>query len=107
MKMEITTERGTYILAGTPEEMAAFIALDIEIHGQHEQTEPLPMQAEETKSEAPKKSRPKSPNRAGQKEVDWAKAKALRAAGWSYEAIGEELHVTGQTVINHLKRGGD
>ena len=41
------------------------------------------------------------------KPVDWAKAKALREAGWSYEKIGDELGVTGVTVAAHLKEGSN
>ena len=36
--------------------------------------------------------------------VDAARAKALREAGWTYEKIGKEFGVGGQTVINALKR---
>ena len=38
------------------------------------------------------------------KEVDWAKAEALRKAGWSYDKIGEELGVSGVTVSTHLNK---
>ena len=38
------------------------------------------------------------------KEVDWAKAAALRKAGWSYDKIGEELGVSGVTVSAHLNK---
>ena len=37
------------------------------------------------------------------KKIDWGKAKALRDAGWSYEAIGEELGCSGVTVSAHLR----
>ena len=37
------------------------------------------------------------------KKIDWGKAKALRNAGWSYDAIGEELGCSGVTVSAHLR----
>lgn len=58
-------------------------------------------EAEKTSAPAPVKkiSKPK-------KDVDWAKARVLRNAGWSYEKIGDELNVSTQTVINHLRKEG-
>lgn len=38
------------------------------------------------------------------KTLDIGKIKALRNAGWSYEKIGDEMGVTGQTIFNHLKK---
>lgn len=35
--------------------------------------------------------------------IDIGKAKALRAAGWSYEKIAEEFGCSTQTIINHMK----
>lgn len=51
--------------------------------------------------ETPEKPRPVQKPK---KKVDWAKAKALRNAGWSYDKIGEELGVSGVTVSAHLKK---
>jgi len=35
--------------------------------------------------------------------LDMGKVKALRAAGWSFDKIGDEMGVSGQTILNHLK----
>lgn len=35
--------------------------------------------------------------------IDIGKAKALRAAGWSYEKIADEFGCATQTIINHMK----
>lgn len=57
-----------------------------------------PEQKEEPKPE-PKKQR-KAINR---KELDMGKVKALRAAGWSFEKIADEMRCAPQTIVNHLK----
>ena len=36
-------------------------------------------------------------------DIDMPKVLALRQAGWSFEKIGEEFHVSSQTIINHLR----
>lgn len=38
------------------------------------------------------------------KKLDVSKASALREAGWSYAKIGQELHVSTQTVCNALNK---
>lgn len=57
-----------------------------------------PEQKEEPKPE-PKKQR-KAINR---KDLDMGKVKALRAAGWSFEKIADEMGCAPQTIANHLK----
>lgn len=37
------------------------------------------------------------------KELDMGKVKALRAAGWSFEKIADEMGCAAQTIANHLK----
>lgn len=44
------------------------------------------------------------PKPAPKKKVDWAKAAALRKAGWSYKKIGDELGVSDVTVAVHLNK---
>lgn len=45
-----------------------------------------------------------APKKKSGKEIDMGKVRALRNAGWSCEKIGEEFGVSGQTIINHLKK---
>lgn len=72
-----------YIIAGTPEEILTLIQL----------------RGAKVKTSAPaNKTKERKPG------VDWAKAKALRDAGWSYEKIGDELGVSGVTVSAHMKK---
>lgn len=40
----------------------------------------------------------------GRKPLDTGKMRALRAAGWTYEKIADELGCSTQTVINYLKK---
>lgn len=99
--MELRFDNCDYSISGTPEEMWAFLTLDNE----PEQVAPVTIQTAttpavvETPAPAPKPEKKPKPR----KEIDWPKAKALRDAGWSYEKIGDELHCSAQTVINHLK----
>jgi DNA-binding NarL/FixJ family response regulator len=82
-----------YTLTGTPAEMVEFITLS----------------TEKAASEAPAPEVPEAPKPAKktrQKAVDWAKAIALRKAGWTYDAIASELHVSRQNVVNHMKTMG-
>lgn len=58
---------------------------------------PTPKEAPvEKPAEKPKK---KATNKAN---IDMPKVFALRKAGWSYEKIGLEFHVSDQTIINHI-----
>ena len=91
--MEFKMDGSNYVITGTPEEMTEFILLN----AQKDKAEPVVEQVEIP--EAPKK-KPR------QKTVDWAKAIALRKAGWTYDAIASELHVSKQTVVNHMKTMG-
>lgn len=80
-----------YTLTGTPAEMVEFITLNTEQAAPETPAPEVP--------EAPKK-------KTRQKTVDWAKAIALRKAGWTYDAIASELHVSRQNVVNHMKTMG-
>lgn len=79
-----------YTLTGTPAEMVEFIRINGECEA------PAPDVPAPEIPEAPKK-------KTRQKAVDWAKAIALRKAGWTYDAIASELHVSRQNVVNHMK----
>ena len=89
--MEIRFGGSSFLIIGTPEEVNEFVRINTE------QTEPVVEQVEIP--EAPKK-------KTRQKAVDWAKAIALRKAGWTYDAIASELHVSRQNVVNHMKTMG-
>ena len=55
--------------------------------------------------QAPTKLKPApKPQKKGGKKIDWDKAAALRKAGWSYKAIGEELGCVDVTVAAHLNK---
>ena len=71
-----------YIIAGTPEEILTLIQL----------------RGAKEKSADTNKAKPKKTA------VDWAKAKALRDAGWTYKKIGDELGVSDVTVAAHLNK---
>lgn len=85
-----------YTITGTAEEMWEFLRL---ADGWKETVKQDPAEQEKPAREV--KAKPKS---APRKEVDWAKARALRNAGWSYDKIGEELRVSGVTVSANLKQ---
>ena len=91
--MEFKMDGSNYVITGTPEEMTEFILLN----AQKDKAEHVVEQVEIP--EAPKK-------KTRQKAVDWAKAIALRKAGWTYDAIASELHVSRQNVVNHMKTMG-
>ncbi len=74
-----------YVLTGTPDEMMDFLMMD----GMTKR-EPI--------------LHPEEPKPAKKRQIDCGKARALRAAGWSYDKIGEELKVSGVTVAAHLKK---
>ena len=62
--------------------------------------EPAPIEtavAVTTKTKTATKTQPTG------KQIDWGKSRALRNAGWSYDAIGEELGCSGVTVSAHLR----
>ena len=63
-----------------------------------EETE-KPVKVEANPELKPKKQR-KAINR---KELDMGKVKALRAAGWSFDKIADEMGCAPQTIANHLK----
>lgn len=59
---------------------------------------------EEPKQAPEKPKKAQDPKRQGAKKtLDMGKVKALRNAGWSLEAIAEEMGVSGQTIANRLK----
>lgn len=86
-----------YDLIGTPAEMLELLDLlaDEVAAVEAPAPEPEPKPAPKQKKPAPKKQ-------AGKK-LDWGRAMALRKAGWSYKAIGEELGCADVTVAAHLK----
>ena len=90
-----------YTVTGKSDEIAEFIFLMEHID------RALPAQPTMRISTSPAViETPEAPNAAirkpARKDVDWAKAKALRDAGWTYDKIGEELRVSGVTVRTHL-----
>lgn len=94
-----------YTLTGSPAEMAILmILMDTAEESSPEPVEdapaPDPVEQEAEPKPAPAPKKPKKPRKAPQ--TDWGKARALRNAGWSYANIGRELHVSAQTVANHL-----
>ena len=86
-----------YMIDGTPAEMLELLDLLADEVAAVEEPAPEPEPAPAPK---PKKPVPKKP--AGKK-LDWGRAMALRKAGWSYKAIGEELGCADVTVAAHLK----
>lgn len=88
-----------YRITGTPAEILELLdLLDGSVtEGGCAEPEPVP----ETPERPMRK--PAAKKTTGGKKVDWAKAAALRAAGWSYDKIGDELGVSGVTVSAHLK----
>lgn len=99
-----------YTLTGSPAEMAILMILmdtpEIEEEQKKERagqdpeqvaqkTEQINLEPEQAPAPTPKKPR-KAPT------PDWGKARALRNAGWTLKEIGRELHVSPQTVANHL-----
>lgn len=84
-----------YMIDGTPAEMLELLDLLADEVAAVEEPDPEPEPAPKPKKPAPKKP-------AGKK-LDWGRAMALRKAGWSYKAIGEELGCADVTVAAHLK----
>lgn len=76
---------------------------DTTVTGTPEETYELLMLLGMSATRKPVKTEQKAVKTEQKKVIDWAKAKALREAGWSYEKIGDELGVTGVTVAAHLK----
>ena len=68
-----------YDVAGTPEEVAQLIAMLTD--------EPIRKAMDALTKPEPKKRRVVEKKRV---KVDWAKAKALRDAGWKYKEIADE-----------------
>lgn len=80
------------ILVGTPEEMVEFVRLT-----------KLP---EDGGPFEPKVVTPETPERPAHgrgKLVDWPKAEALKAAGWTQKAIADELGIHEATVSKHFR----
>lgn len=111
--MELRFDGCGYSITGTPAEMAILMILmdtpEIEEQQKKEQTKPDPEQAapvtfraETTPAvvEAQKAEPEPTPKKA-------RKARALRNAGWTLKEIARELHVSPQTVANHLGGGND
>lgn len=104
-----------YTLTGTPAEMAILMILmdtpEIEEQQKKEQTgqdpeqvAPVTIQTVTTPAvvETPAEQKP-TPKKARKAPTpDWGKARALRNAGWTLKEIARELHVSPQTVANHL-----
>lgn len=84
-----------YELEGTPAEMLQLLDLLADEVAAVEKAAPDP---DRGGTVAKPKTGPK------QKKVDWAKAAALRKAGWSYKKIGDELGVADVTVAAHLNK---
>lgn len=78
------------IIVGTPEEMAEFIRL-------------TRIPEDGGPFEPPKVVTPEVPEKPKAKRVDWPKAEALKAAGWTNKAIAEELGCNPITVSNHFR----
>ena len=92
MKLKINDNM---IIVGTPEEMSQFIRLTQmpEDGGPFE-----PPEQKVITPETPEKPKAK------RKLVDWPKAEALRAAGWSQRKIADELGIHETTVSNHFRK---
>lgn len=82
-----------YDITGTPEEVAQLIGLLTD--------EPIRKKMDALPNNVKPKKRVVEKKRVT---VDWAKAKALRDAGWSYKKIGDELGVADVTVAAHLNK---
>jgi len=54
-------------------------------------------------SEPCEKKHPGRPARKTTIDLDMGKVKALRAAGWSYAKIADEMRCSAQTIVNKLK----
>ena len=91
MKLKINDNM---IIVGTPEEMSQFIRLTQmpEDGGPFE-----PPEQKVITPETPEKPKAK------RKLVDWPKAEALKAAGWTNKAIAEELGCNPVTVGVHFR----
>ena len=86
----MTIEIKGYVVTGTPAEIRELLQMDAP-------------KKEETTKPAPAEKKP-AVKKAPGKKIDWGKAMALRKAGWSYDKIGEELHVSGVTISAHLRK---
>lgn len=93
----------SFIVAGTPDEMVVFLslagALDAAEKIEQEEAperkpEKEPMERKETPKRTPRKKR---------KAIDWPKAEALKAAGWTQKAIADELGIHEVTVGKHFR----
>lgn len=89
--------RNGYTIEGTPAEMIELTDLLKECDAP---ADPEPVRGGEQKP----KPAPKPAAKPAGKKIDWAKAAALRKAGWSYDKIGDELGVSGVTVSAHLNK---
>jgi DNA-binding NarL/FixJ family response regulator len=98
--MELRFDGCGYSITGTPAEMWEFLTLDDSEKTSAPAPDPVEQEPEQAPAPTPKKPR-KAPT------PDWDKARALRNAGWTLKEIGRELHVSPQTVANHLAGGND
>ena len=83
-----------YNIEGTPEEMGQLLRI----------LQPDKKAQKASEKDGGGSGAPVKQKETTEKKVDWAKAAALRKAGWSYDKIGEELGVSGVTVSAHLNK---
>lgn len=65
--------------------------------------EPKEEGKEDEKKEDPKQTKQDDDSFVIKKRLDMGKIRALRAAGWTYDKIGAEMGVSGNTIANHLR----
>lgn len=64
-----------------------------------------PEKCTETSKKRPKATK-KDPEEAGKKKIDDGKIRALYEGGWKVKDIADEMHLSDQTIYNHLKAMG-
>lgn len=108
--MELRLDGAGYAIIGTPKEMLEFMTLKDKQTAASEPVEdvaaPDPGEQEPKMEPTPEAKQPKAKRPKAKPATDWAKARALRLAGWTYKDIARELHVSAQTVANHIDDKG-